>query len=76
MISRGWAMATTKEGYIALVPGGTDVEDEIGLFKGGKAFFILRNTGSCWKLIGECYVHGTVYGEEFEQEKCTLVWVS
>ncbi|KAM0417477.1 hypothetical protein ACHAPT_012541 [Fusarium lateritium] len=58
----------TEKGYAGLVPGGTQQGDEICLFGGGKAPFVLRKcTGAEFSLVGECYIHGLMYGTETVQ---------
>ena len=67
-------MATAKNGYIGLVPFGTQPDDKIGLFKGGKMPLIIRREGESWRLIGDCYIHGIMKGEAWEEVKCETMW--
>lgn len=48
----------TKKGYMGLFPLPAAKGDNICFFKGGKAPFILRKSGSAYILVGDSYVHG------------------
>ncbi|KAK4158952.1 heterokaryon incompatibility protein-domain-containing protein [Cladorrhinum sp. PSN259] len=67
-------LGRTKTGYLALVPGRTEVGNEIALFKGGKAPIVLRGRKgqdpNKWEIVGVCYVHGIMDGEAWDQERC------
>ncbi|RSL52544.1 hypothetical protein CEP54_010861 [Fusarium duplospermum] len=59
----------TEKGYAGLVPGGSQKGYEICIFGGGKAPFVLRKRiGEEFTLVGECYIHGLMYGAEDVQE--------
>ncbi|KAF4509335.1 hypothetical protein G6O67_005599 [Ophiocordyceps sinensis] len=46
-----------------LVPGEARVGDHIFIATGAKVPFVLREVGhECYRLVGECYVHGIMYG--------------
>ncbi|KAH7239838.1 heterokaryon incompatibility protein-domain-containing protein [Fusarium solani] len=62
-------MARTKGGYLALVPETCRVGDEIALLKGGKTPYVVRRDGEHWKLLGDCYVHGIMFGEAWDERK-------
>ena len=66
----GRKIARTGNGFIALVPAGAQSGDSVALCKGGKTPVILRPYASTWKLIGDCYVHGIMDGEAFDEGKC------
>jgi hypothetical protein len=66
-ISNG-TFCVTKRGYAGLVPGDAEKGDEICVFDGGAVPFILRKNQPekrvrKYALIGECYIHGIMYGE-------------
>lgn len=65
----------TQNGYIGLAPRLVCQGDSIALIKGGKSPFILRSSGGRWKLVGECYIHGIMHGEAFNEEVCRVLWV-
>lgn len=55
----------TAKGYAGLVPGNARAGDKIYLLRGGAVPFVLRAgrvPGQYW-LVGECYIHGIMYGE-------------
>ncbi len=57
----------TSRGYVGFIPQEAQVLDRIGVFNGGAVPFALRSsTGGRHKLVGECYIHGTIYGESLE----------
>jgi hypothetical protein len=62
-------------GYFALVPPETRKGDSIVLLQGGPVPFVVRQAvpgddESGWLLIGACYVHGIMYGEQWKEEQC------
>jgi hypothetical protein len=65
----------TRNGYIGLAPRYAEPGDWIGVFKGGNFPLVIRPDGPHWQLIGECYVHGIMNGEAWDDEKCEVVWL-
>ncbi|EXL40291.1 hypothetical protein FOCG_17179 [Fusarium oxysporum f. sp. radicis-lycopersici 26381] len=63
-------MARTKSGYLAIIPESSKVEDHIALLKGGKTPYVLRKVGEQWKILGDCYVHGVMFGESWNEASC------
>jgi hypothetical protein len=62
--SVGRKFATTSDQLFVLGPGILMPGDVVCLLQGGKTPFCLRPAaGGCYKLVGECYVHGLMYGE-------------
>ena len=59
----GAKLCVTGRGYTGLIPQNAMAGDEICLFHGGKVPFVVRKTESGHRLIGECYIHGIMYGE-------------
>ncbi|KAF2228474.1 hypothetical protein EV356DRAFT_457751 [Viridothelium virens] len=62
--------AVTEKGYFALVPYESRAGDHFILLKGGQVPYVIRQQGEKWNHIGECYVHGLMEGEAFEEERC------
>ncbi|KAK0721812.1 hypothetical protein B0T26DRAFT_623839, partial [Lasiosphaeria miniovina] len=50
--------------YVGMVPDGATAGDKIVVLPGGRVPFVLRRLGSGrYRLVGEFYVHGMMYGE-------------
>ncbi|KAF5008669.1 hypothetical protein FDECE_5081 [Fusarium decemcellulare] len=64
-------MARTKGGYLALVPEPSRVGDQIAILEGGKTPFVLRKVGQQWRILGDSYVHGIMFGEAWDEGKCS-----
>jgi hypothetical protein len=76
---RGRRFAVTREGYLCLVPPGTEPGDMVCLILGAAVPFVLRllnrskdnlseGQHNSYVLVGECYVHGMMDGEIFNHE--------
>lgn len=57
----------TRNGDMGLFPIPTVIGDEICIFQGGKAPFVVRKQGSAYILIGDAYVHGLMQGEASDE---------
>jgi hypothetical protein len=57
----------TERGHIGLGPKALQPGDSVWVLSGGRSLFILRqidtNDESRYRLVGEAYVHGVMYGE-------------
>ncbi|KAF5695034.1 heterokaryon incompatibility protein (het-6OR allele) [Fusarium globosum] len=58
----------TKNGRMGLGTCAAEVNDKIALLRGCNTPVILREYNGGWKLIGECYTHGVMYGEVTAKE--------
>lgn len=68
----GRRLMWTENDYLGLAPAGAQQGDHVVLLKGGRVPFILRKAGNCsYRVIGESYVHGIMYGEAFDSQKCS-----
>jgi hypothetical protein len=67
----------TEMDFLGLVPREALIGDEIWLMSGGRVPVVLRPViGRAGReLIGDCYIHGAMYGEAFENEKCEQVLI-
>ena len=63
-------LAIIEDGYLALVPDGTEEGDTAIIFFGSPVPHVLPSTGDngCYSLFGEAYVHGVMHGEAIEKE--------
>jgi len=66
-------MARTRFGYLGLVPGAAEIGDYIAICKGGGRPLVIRSQGETFRIIGECYVHGMMYGERYDDEYCKVL---
>jgi hypothetical protein len=66
----------TKDGRMGIGSCAAEVGDRIVILRGCNTPMILRKVGKEWKLIGECYTHGIMYGEvsgtEYELADITI----
>ena len=73
-----WArcLSTTVNSHLALVPMSASTDDQIVVFSGGKLPLVLRATGSSFRIIGPCYMHGIMDGEAFPKTEAAeaLEW--
>jgi hypothetical protein len=65
-ICNGRKFSVTSSNSIGLVPKLAKIGDEIYLLAGGQFLYVLRPQGDCYRLIGECYIHGLMDGEALE----------
>jgi Heterokaryon incompatibility protein (HET) len=58
----------TQEGYIGTAPLDTERGDEVWILYGCNIPVLLRKLDSGrWRFVGECYIHGYMYGEVVEE---------
>jgi hypothetical protein len=76
---QSWVPGRTDGGLFGLFPAPSFMApdtvasrpgDAIAIFKGGARPIVIRRVGDCWRLIGDAYVHGIMYGAALEEEKC------
>jgi hypothetical protein len=61
---RGRSLLITSNGGIGLGPDNAITKDQIVILLGGRGAFVLRPLKSGqYHLVGECYLHGFMYGE-------------
>lgn len=70
-------MVRTERGYFGLAAAETQEGDQIVLCKGSRVPLVMRRGGDAgeWRLVGDCYVHGIMDGEGFEEGSCGVVVV-
>jgi hypothetical protein len=61
--SRNRRLCLTEGKGIGQVPKYAQSGDEVWIFLGAKVPFVLRRVGPRYILVGECYIHGIMYGE-------------
>ena len=60
-------LATTKRGFIGVMPGSARVHDVVAIFYGCSCPILLRPYGERFKIVSPCYVQGVMEGEAVEQ---------
>jgi len=59
-----------EKGYLGLLPGECKEGDSVVLLKGGKTPYIVRQRDEGWQFVGDCYIHGMMNGEAWDELKC------
>ncbi|KAH6957190.1 heterokaryon incompatibility protein-domain-containing protein [Fusarium avenaceum] len=73
--SMAWRrVSATEDGRMGMGSCAAQVGDRIVILRGCNTPMILREVGKEWKLIGECYTHGVMYGEV--QQLSMNLWIS
>jgi hypothetical protein len=68
----GWKFCLTKNGRIGQIPAESLPGDKACIFPGMDTPFVIRNhktTSNSFSLLGECFIHGLMYGEVIDQEE-------
>ena len=63
-------LARTEDGLLAMVSANSEIGDGIALVSGSPVPFVVRLNGDVWQLVGSAYVHGAMYGEMWDRDKC------
>jgi hypothetical protein len=63
----GRRFCVTNGGRFGFLPPGAVAGDQVCVLLGGEVPFVVRRTEhDTYRLIGECYIHGVMYGEVME----------
>ncbi len=62
-------LGRTAKGYLALLPLDAKVTDTIVLLQGGKTPYVIRRRDGLWEFVGDCYVHGIMDGEAWDESR-------
>lgn len=65
----------TNSRYLGLAPRQARAGDHIVLIAGSQAPFVLRKAGNDYQIVGDCYLHGMMNGEIWEERKCETFWI-
>lgn len=77
-----WVVGRTDCDLVGLFPAPSlsspdtvpsEIGDTIVIFKGGARPYIIRRDGKCWRIIGNAYIHGIMYGARFDQNQCISI---
>jgi hypothetical protein len=66
-------MFTTKGTYLGLGPKDAQKGDLLALLQGGQMPNVLRRKGEFYELVGDCYVHGVMKGERYDESRCKRI---
>ncbi|KAI0975436.1 heterokaryon incompatibility protein-domain-containing protein [Xylaria arbuscula] len=62
---------TSDQGLVGLVPIASNVGDHIFLLKGSRVPIVVREDNGQLLVVGDCYLHGVMNGEVFEESRCS-----
>jgi hypothetical protein len=65
----------STQGYVGLAPSHSKPDDVVCIFYGCIKPFVLRRSGTGYKLLGEAYVHGIMDGEFTEKSQDAEMFV-
>jgi hypothetical protein len=65
----GQRIIMSSTGYIRLSPESAQPGDILAILHGCKFPVVLRRHGNCYRVIGECYLHGFMDGEVLDMVK-------
>jgi hypothetical protein len=65
----------TGKGYLGMSPRISEKDDEIWLIQGCRVPLVLRKSARQgeYELLGDSYMHGAMYGDLFDEQKCERV---
>jgi len=66
----------TENGYVGIAPHFAEKGDWIALFKGGKVPLVIRREGLNWRLVGDAYVHGIMFGTAWKENECQTTFLA
>ena len=62
-------LGRTAKGYLALLPFDNLETDVIVLLQGGKTPYVIHCKELCCEFVGDCYVHGIMDGDAWDESK-------
>lgn len=65
----------TGLGYLGVASSHARAGDAIVLVAGSRAPFVMRKTGQHYKIVSDCYIHGIMEGEAWDEGKCDTIWI-
>ena len=82
MLKYTTSIGRTENGLIGTFPGPTLFApnrlptlpgDSLVILEGASMPFVIRRLGDHWRLVGEAYVHGIMYGAAFERSQLVRI---
>ncbi|MCJ1262130.1 hypothetical protein MMC22_002000 [Lobaria immixta] len=62
----GRRLITSEKGYLGIANESVCQGDYICIFLGGRMPVVLRPIGDTYRFIGECYIHGIMFGQAWD----------
>ncbi|KAI0503170.1 heterokaryon incompatibility protein-domain-containing protein [Xylaria bambusicola] len=66
-------LCTTTDGLVGLAPPDSAPGDKLALLQGGRVPVVLRQDVDGYRLVGEAYLHGAMYGEMMDAQKVVVI---
>ncbi|KAI1274951.1 heterokaryon incompatibility protein-domain-containing protein [Xylaria sp. FL0933] len=66
-------LCTATNGLVGLAPPDSVPGDRLALLQGGRVPVVLRPDIDGYRLVGEAYVHGAMYGKMMDAQKVALI---
>ncbi|KAJ8128176.1 hypothetical protein O1611_g5460 [Lasiodiplodia mahajangana] len=66
-------LCTATDGLVGLAPPNSVPGDKVALLLGGRVPVVLRQDADGYRLVGEAYVHGAMYGKMMDAKKLALI---
>lgn len=66
-------LCTTTDGLVGLAPPDSVPGDRLALLQGGRVPVVLRQDVDGYRLVGEAYVHGAMYGKMMDAQKVAVI---
>jgi hypothetical protein len=60
-------LGRTTSGYLALLLFDAEATDAIVLLQGCKTPYVVCRRETCWEFVGDCYIHGAMDGEAWNE---------
>jgi hypothetical protein len=65
----------TADDSVGLGPPAAECGDGVFLVMGCGTPLVLRQRQGEWILVGDCYLHGVMKGEKWNEDKCDDIWL-
>lgn len=72
----GYRFFLSRKLFMGLGPEDLAAGDEIHVLSGASVPFVLRKKGENYRLIGEAYVHGLMYGQDHPKARLSAQRIS
>lgn len=67
-------MIRIEAGYVGLAVHAAEIGDYVCLSKSAHTPLLVRKTAGS-RLVDDAYIHGIMYGERWQPEKCAMIWL-